>query len=113
VKALSIRQPWAELIAKGCKSIEVRSWTTNYRGPLLICEAQGGGAVALVDLVLCEPFTKEHDVDSCGAWTLCEQFRSRYYAWRFSLLSRASSSVIKGKLGLFDVDDSIVTLKTD
>jgi len=35
-KALSVRQPWAELIISGRKTIELRSWTTNYRGPLWI-----------------------------------------------------------------------------
>jgi len=34
--ALSIRQPWAELILMGRKTIEVRTWTTDYRGPLVI-----------------------------------------------------------------------------
>lgn len=37
MKALSVKQPWASLIAEGIKSIEVRSWTTDHRGPLLIC----------------------------------------------------------------------------
>ncbi|WAC49197.1 ASCH domain-containing protein [Asticcacaulis sp. SL142] len=32
--ALSIRQPWAELIAAGRKDIELRSWTDSYRGPV-------------------------------------------------------------------------------
>ncbi len=32
--ALSIRQPWVELILLGRKTIEVRSWTTRHRGPL-------------------------------------------------------------------------------
>lgn len=41
MKALSIRQPWAGLIALGIKTIELRSWSTSYRGPLLIC-ASGG-----------------------------------------------------------------------
>lgn len=36
VKALTIRQPWATLIALGVKTIETRSWRTNYRGPLAI-----------------------------------------------------------------------------
>lgn len=36
MKALTIRQPWASLIAAGVKTIETRSWTTGYRGPLLI-----------------------------------------------------------------------------
>jgi hypothetical protein len=34
VRALSIRQPWVELILRGVKSIELRKWTTDYRGPL-------------------------------------------------------------------------------
>ena len=34
MKALSIRQPWAELILQGRKTIEVRSWDTDHRGPL-------------------------------------------------------------------------------
>lgn len=36
MKALSIRQPWAWLIANGHKDIENRSWHTRYRGPVLI-----------------------------------------------------------------------------
>lgn len=36
MKVLSIRQPWAYLIAEGAKDIENRTWATNYRGPVLI-----------------------------------------------------------------------------
>lgn len=36
MKALTIRQPWASLIALGVKHIETRSWSTRYRGPLVI-----------------------------------------------------------------------------
>ncbi|HLI72169.1 MAG TPA: ASCH domain-containing protein [Ktedonobacteraceae bacterium] len=36
MKALSLIQPWATLVAIGAKRIETRSWTTNYRGPLAI-----------------------------------------------------------------------------
>ena len=32
IPALSVRQPWAELILRGEKQIEVRTWATNYRG---------------------------------------------------------------------------------
>lgn len=34
--ALGIRQPWAELILRGVKSIEVRSQDTNLRGPVYL-----------------------------------------------------------------------------
>lgn len=37
IKAISLWQPWASLIAVGAKKYETRSWKTNYRGPLLIC----------------------------------------------------------------------------
>jgi hypothetical protein len=36
IKALTIRQPWAELILRGRKPFELRTWRTNYRGPLVI-----------------------------------------------------------------------------
>lgn len=36
MKALTILQPWASLIACGAKKIETRSWATKYRGPLAI-----------------------------------------------------------------------------
>ena len=34
--ALSVRQPWAWAIVAGYKDIENRTWSTPYRGPLLI-----------------------------------------------------------------------------
>lgn len=36
MRALSIRQPWAWLIAFGHKPVENRTWSTSFRGPLLI-----------------------------------------------------------------------------
>lgn len=36
MKALTLHQPWATLVAISAKRIETRSWNTNYRGPLAI-----------------------------------------------------------------------------
>jgi ASCH domain len=36
MKALSIKQPWASLIANGIKNIENRTWKTNFRGRIYI-----------------------------------------------------------------------------
>lgn len=58
MKGISIRQPWASLIAVGAKKYETRSWATSYRGPLLICAAK-----------------KEEDYRRYP-----EQFRDRVYA---------------------------------
>ena len=38
--ALSIKQPWAALLAMGRKTIEVRSWRTHIRGRILIHAAR-------------------------------------------------------------------------
>ena len=36
MKALTLHQPWANLVALGHKQIETRSWATKYRGALAI-----------------------------------------------------------------------------
>jgi hypothetical protein len=41
MKAISIQQPWASLIAIGAKRLETRSWSTNYRGLIAIHASKG------------------------------------------------------------------------
>lgn len=36
MKAITVIQPWATLLASGKKRCETRSWKTNYRGEILI-----------------------------------------------------------------------------
>ncbi len=36
MKTLSLKQPFAELILQGKKTIELRKWNTNFRGEFLI-----------------------------------------------------------------------------
>lgn len=40
MKALTLTQPWATLVAIGAKRIETRSWSSAYRGPLAIHAAK-------------------------------------------------------------------------
>lgn len=40
MKAITIKQPWASLIAHGIKDIENRSWRTHYRGLIFIHSSQ-------------------------------------------------------------------------
>lgn len=60
MKALTLSQPFATLVAIGAKRIETRSWSTGYRGPLAIHAAKGlgpvGGNVGLMNLCRTEPF---------------------------------------------------------
>lgn len=60
MRCLTLTQPYASLIAIGAKTIETRSWSTSYRGPLAIHAAKGlgpvGGEDGLMDLLKTEPF---------------------------------------------------------
>jgi hypothetical protein len=40
MKAITIWQPWASLLACGAKQYETRSWKTDYRGPIAIHAAK-------------------------------------------------------------------------
>lgn len=68
MKAISLHQPWASLIASGDKTIETRWWRTPYRGDLLICSTQRpvvrdlpcGRALAIVNVWDCLPYCTDH-----------------------------------------------------
>ncbi len=47
MKAVTLREPWASLVACGAKRIETRSWPTSYRGPLAIHAAKGASTQEL------------------------------------------------------------------
>ena len=105
MRALSVRQPWAELIASGKKRIEYRSWSTDYRGPLCIVASLGvdaddmhkirgativrGAVVCVVDLV---------DVRGCEG----------NYHWDVRKPVRCEPHAVKGKLSLWHIDDLLV-----
>lgn len=120
MKALSVRQPWAYSIAHEFKTIEWRSWLTDYRGPLLICSAVKpdfdltrdfsvfereqcfplGVGVCLVDLADCRVFT-HGDLEPA----MMEQLpRPVGYAWVLKNPQPLNERIpIKGRQRLFEV----------
>lgn len=64
MKALSLWQPWASLIADGRKKTETRHWEMLYRGPLAIHAAKK------VDRTACATFGYNPDTIPRGA-VLC------------------------------------------
>jgi len=58
MKALTLTQPWATLVAIGAKRIETRSWRTDYRGPLAIHAAKGPDKTGFVVTTPCYPILK-------------------------------------------------------
>jgi len=104
MKALSVKQPWANLIAEGKKTIETRSWPTDYRGELLIVSsrippiAPAGCAVAVVDLVDCRLMTADDETAAC-----CKVYRGAW-AWMLTNVRRVKPWPIRGQLRIFDVE---------
>lgn len=106
MKAISVKQPWASLIASGEKTIETRTWPTNYRGDLLIVSSkkptgQGptGVALAIVRLYECRLMQiSDEDRAQCewypGAW-----------AWMLDDIRPIAEPLpVRGNLGLYDVE---------
>ena len=111
MRAITIRQPWAELIVRGAKDVENRSWRTNHRGPLLIHagaqayrksfarhgvpdDAERSAIIGIVEVVDCkqERTSEWHEEGSWG-WYLTRARRFR------------KPIPLKGRRGLFEVPD--------
>ncbi|MHB0874550.1 MAG: ASCH domain-containing protein [Anaerolineae bacterium] len=58
MKALTLLNPWATLIAIGAKRIETRGWTTSWRGPLAIHAAARAMDMTALELCAREPIRK-------------------------------------------------------
>lgn len=103
LKALSLKQPWANMIAAGEKTIETRRWPTDYRGPLLIVSSKtpdippAGCAVALATLVDCRPMTRldEHSAR-------CPVYPGAF-AWVLRDVRPLKAFPVRGRLGIYDV----------
>ncbi|KRL51984.1 hypothetical protein FD08_GL000533 [Lentilactobacillus parakefiri DSM 10551] len=98
MKALSLHGDYAMMILAGEKTVEYRSWKTDYRGKLLICSSamkirgtMPGYATCVIDLV---------DIKKAGP---------RDYEWQLGKIYDIEPFPVKGKLHLYDVpDDKIV-----
>ena len=102
VKALSVKQPWPNMIAAGEKTIETRTWVTTSRGPLLIVSSKrpriepAGFAVAVATLTGCRPMTRKDEKAAC-----CRVYPSAH-AWILADIRKIEPVPVKGSLGIFD-----------
>jgi hypothetical protein len=123
---LSIKQPWAQFIIEGRKDVEVRSWTTLYRGPLWIHTGQKldthasdrfnehelfrGGIIGWAELWGIRPFSAQ----SWEAWRPRHMDDSPFdeelakYGWIFRNPKRLDLPIpVKGTTGLFRLPDAV------
>lgn len=119
---LTVKQPWAELIASGQKTVELRSWTTAYRGPIIISasarrDPRGAAhgligecstVACVVDLLDCRPATVEDMRAAC----LPDASPDGLFAWRLAGVYRVEPVPVAGALGLRHAPDSLVDALT-
>jgi hypothetical protein len=137
MKALTISQPFASLIANGEKWIENRTWPTGYRGPLAIHAGKGlqylskvelsyypsGAIIATADLVACVKFDeiikKSKTIESernqiipgtCRAWLRAAEHKHAKGPWCWILENVQKFNPVKmsGSQGLWIVPSGIV-----
>lgn len=114
MKALSVFPEWALPIMLGQKTVEWRSWKTNYRGPLLICSSNRpllgcvhGRAHCLVDLADVVLFGPQHVY---GSMFGISNVPDDGYAWVLENVRMVEPVPIKGRQGLYNVSDELVTV---
>lgn len=112
MKALSVQPYWATAILQKAKTVECRTWKTDYRGDPLICASSGPWwagsirkhALCVVELVDIVPFRRRHLV---GA-RMDHMPDKPSYAWMLGAPLFVEPFEVKGKLHLFDVDDAFI-----
>lgn len=105
VTALSLKQPYANLIATGKKTIETRKWSAKYRGDILICaslsgkEDPRGVALCIVELYDIRPMAKSDEI------VACIELYPNANAWLIRNVRVLKNPFpVKGKLGLYKVE---------
>ena len=124
MKVLTLKQPWATLVAEGIKKYEFRSWKTNYRGKLLIHAGTGidkkelkkfqnlnldfpsKRIIAVVDLEDCLELNEELNQK------IIKEKNTAYgsivrtgYAWKLANVKKINyDKEIKGQLGLWNIN---------
>ncbi len=114
MKILSIRQPWAALIVGGLKDVENRTWSTQYRGPVLIHASLRpddissdeierrfgvrleralplGGVVGITEIIDCVwPHGSRWHAPEHFAWVLANSRPLPFVAWKGALSLRSA-----------------------
>jgi hypothetical protein len=118
---LSVRQPWAELILAGVKTIEVRTWKTSHRGRLWIhagkaidsnaCTAYElkpdalvvGSIAGTVEVSDCFAFTEQTWRSLYSSHLNLVPFDPRFFGWILRNPRRTSPIPYRGTLGLMKI----------
>lgn len=115
MKALSIHPVFADEIFYQEKTVEVRSWKTDYRGDILICSTAKkfsgtipGHALCVANLKDIVPMKKKH----CKAAMMDPQYYNPDdFAWILDDVRPIYPFPVKGQLRLWECDQKIKFIK--
>jgi len=123
MKALTICQPYATMIARGEKRVENRSWPTNYRGLLYIHAGKSrswlqegdeedypgmpfGAIVAVARLVDCVNYEYPDSWIRRHAWLVGDEHAGGPWCWILDSVTPIGPWPWRGAQGLFDIDEA-------
>lgn len=127
VKVITIKQPFATLIAAGLKEYEFRTWKTNYRGKIYIHAGLGtdrkaiekfkdynleypkGEIIAVAELVDCimidEEVKKELQAKNSLVYSgVIHDTSFQGYGFQLANIRKVKPISVKGKLGLWNYE---------
>ena len=120
MKILSIRQPWAHLIAHGSKNIENQSWQAKYRGLILVhassnidreacrergvdaAKLQAGGVVGIAEITDCVEDHRSKWFEGPYGFVLRHRKPLPFVLWKGALGLRDAPLRLLKRLGLED-----------
>ncbi len=126
MKVITIKQPWATLIAKGYKEYEFRTWKTKYRGDILIHAGKAidkeamerfkylnleyplGKIIAKATITDCicvdEKFAQDLYEKDPVVYKVAKDYIDNGYGFKLENVEEINPIEINGKLSLWDYD---------
>lgn len=124
MKVITLKQPWATLVAEGLKKYEFRSWKFNYRGMILIHAGKGvdkeaikkfehlnlnypqSKIIAKVKILDCIELNDEINIQIIEENELVygHKHDRTGYAWKLEVVEKIEDDkVISGKQGIWNI----------
>ena len=125
MKVITLKQPWATLVAEGLKKYEFRSWKLNYRGEILIHAGKGvdldamkkfenlnlefpkSRILAKVNILDCIELNKDinEKIIKENELVYGHKYDRRGYAWKLEVVEKINDDKdISGKQGIWNLN---------
>ncbi len=126
MKVITLKQPWATLIAEGYKKYEFRSWKTNYRGEIYIHAGKGideermkrvrkldlsyPQSVIIARVIISDCIKLTEDINKKiieeNPLIYGNNLKRSGFAWKIENVKKIKSSkIIKGNLGIWNYEN--------